>query len=77
MLFGQLEWFNKTNLNEIAQLKKQIISADKVPSFIKIMLQYVRTIQFDQKPDYDYLINLIVKEFHNNNYKNDGKYEWN
>jgi len=77
MLFGRLEWFNKTNLNEIAQLKKQIISIDDVPSFIKIMLYYVRSMKFDEKPDYDYLINLMVKEFNNNNFKNDGKYEWN
>jgi serine/threonine protein kinase len=76
MLFGKLEWFTKTNLNEIAQFKKQIISIDEVPSFIKIMLHYIRSINFDEKPDYDYLINLMVKEF-NNKYENDGKYEWN
>jgi serine/threonine protein kinase len=77
MLFGKLEWFDKTNLNEIAQLKKQIISIDEVPSFIKIMLYYVRSMKFDEKPDYDYLINLMVKEFNTNKFKNDGKYEWN
>ncbi len=77
MLFGRLEWFNKTNLNEICQLKKQIISIDEVPSFIKIMLYYVRSMKFDEKPDYDYLINLMVTEFNNNNFKNDGKFEWN
>jgi len=77
MLFGKLEWFDKTNLNEIAQLKKQIISIEEVPSFIKIMLYYVRSIKFDETPNYDYLINLMVKEFNTNNFKNDAKYEWN
>jgi hypothetical protein len=77
MLFGRLEWFTKTNLNQIAELKKQIISIDEVPAFIKKMLHYVRTINFNEKPDYDYLINLMVQEFNNNNYENDGKYEWN
>jgi hypothetical protein len=33
--------------------------------------------KFDEKPDYDYLINLMKKEFNNNNFKNDGKFEWN
>jgi serine/threonine protein kinase len=77
MLFGRLEWFTKTNLNQIAELKKQIILIDKVPSFIKIMLHHVRSMNFDEKPDYDYLIDLMVKEFNNNYYENDGKYEWN
>jgi len=77
MLFGKLEWFDKTNLDEISSLKKQIISVEDVPSFIKIMLYYVRTMKFDEKPDYNYLINLMVKEFNNNDFKNDGKFEWN
>lgn len=77
MLFGQLEWFNKTNLNEIKELKKQIILAEKVPSFIKIMLNYVRTMKFDEKPDYEHLIYLMAKEFNDCGYTNDGKYEWN
>ena len=76
ILFGRLEWFNKTNMNEIIQLKKQVLSIKEVPSFIKIMLYYVRTMKFDETPDYDYLINLIVKEFNNNEFKNDGKFEW-
>jgi serine/threonine protein kinase len=62
MLLGKLEWFNKTKLEEIAVLKKQILTIDEVPSFIKIMLYYIRTIHFDEKPDYEYLINLMVKE---------------
>lgn len=77
MLFGKLEWFNKTNMSEIINLKKQLLSIEDVPSFIKIMLYYVRSMKFDEKPDYDYLINLMVKEFNNNEFKNDGKFEWN
>jgi hypothetical protein len=76
MLFGRLEWFHKDDLSEISQLKQQIISVDEVPSFIKIMLYYVRTMKFYERPDYDYLINLMVTEY-NNNFKNDGKFEWN
>jgi serine/threonine protein kinase len=77
MLFGRLEWFHKDDLSEISQLKQQIISVDEVPSFIKIMLYYVRSMKFDERPDYDYLINLMVTEYNNNNFKNDGKFEWN
>lgn len=77
MLFGKLEWFNKTNMSEIINLKKQLLSIEDVPSFIKIMLYYVRSMKFNEKPDYDYFINLMVKEFNNNEFKNDGKFEWN
>ena len=62
MLFGNLEWFNKTDINKIVLLKKNIIEIEQVPSFIKIMLNYVRTMKFDEKPDYEYLINLMVNE---------------
>lgn len=76
MLLGTLEWFNKTNLDEILQLKKQIIHIEDVPSFIKIMLYYVRSMKFDETPDYNYLINLMVKEFTTNCFENDEKFEW-
>lgn len=59
MLFGKLEWFDKTNLDDIALLKEQIINVEEVPTFIKIMLHYVRNMRFDETPDYDYLIELI------------------
>jgi casein kinase 1 len=65
MLFGNLEWFNETDINKIALLKQNIIKKDKVPTFIKNMLHYVRTIGFDAIPDYDYLINLMFQEYDN------------
>ena len=77
MLLGKLEWFDKSNLLEIIILKQKILLIDEIPSFIKIMLYYIRGIEFDEKPDYGYLKNLLINEFNNNNFKNDGKYEWN
>ena len=77
MLFGRLKWFDKDNMNEIAELKKQILFIENIPSFIKIMLNYVTSIKFDEKPDYKFLIHLMVTEFNNNEFKNDGKFEWN
>ena len=77
MLFGRLEWFNKTNMNEIIQLKTQILCIKEVPSFIKIMLYYARSMKFDEKPNYDYLINLMIQELNNNELTNDDKFEWN
>lgn len=76
MLFGTLEWFNKSNMNEIIQLKKQLTQIDIIPSFIKLMLNYVRDMEFHEKPDYEYLINIMMIEFNNNGFTNNGKFEW-
>jgi serine/threonine protein kinase len=76
MLFGKLEWFNKTSVNDIIILKKQLLLVDEVPSFIKIMLCYIRSIAFDERPDYEYLIDLMVKELNNYSFKNNDKFEW-
>ena len=76
MLLGNLEWFNQTDIDKIALLKN-IVEFDEVPTFIKIMLYYTRSMKFDEIPHYDYLINLMVKEFNNNEFKNDEKFEWN
>lgn len=77
MLLGKLEWFNKNDINTIIQLKQQILLVDDVPLFIKKMLNYIRSVKYEEKPDYDYLINLMLTEFNNNKFKNDDKFEWN
>jgi serine/threonine protein kinase len=76
MLFGRLEWFDKNNFTEITNLKKNILNIDDIPFFIKQMLSYVRNMSFEETPNYDYLINLLVNEFKDNNLTNDEKFEW-
>lgn len=46
MLFGDLEWFEETDINKMALLKRNIINDDKIPLFIKKMLNYIRSIEF-------------------------------
>ena len=76
MLFGRLEWFNEIDINKIYILKINIVSLEEVPSFIKIMLFYIRALRFDEIPDYDYLVNLMLKVFNHNSFKSDFKFEW-
>ena len=61
MLFGDLEWFKETDINKIALLKRNIVNDDKIPIFIKKMLNYIRSIEFDATPDYDYIISLMIQ----------------
>ena len=77
MLLGKLVWFDKSNLNDIYKLKEQIILIEEVPAFIKILLNYVRKLKFDETPDYNYIINIIIETFNTNLFENDGKFEWN
>jgi serine/threonine protein kinase len=62
LLFGNLEWFNETNVQKMILLKQNIIQSDKVPEFIKKILYYIRKIEFNETPDYDYIINLMYQE---------------
>lgn len=75
MLFGPLEWFNKSH-TEMYLLKYTLTNVEEVPSFIKIILCYIRDMTFDETPDYDYIINLLVKAFNDKHYIKDDKYEW-
>ena len=77
MLLGKLVWFDKCNLNEIYKLKEKIILTEEVPTFIKILLNYVRKLKFDEPPDYNYIINIIIETFKINLFENDNKFEWN
>ena len=77
MLFGKLVWFDKSNLNDIYKLKEQIILIEEVPAFIKILLNYVRKMKFDETPDYNYIINIIIETFKTNLFENNDKFEWN
>ena len=77
MLFGKLVWFDKSNLNDIYKLKEQIILSEEVPHYIKIVLKYVRNLKFDETPDYNYIINVIIETFKHNLFENDDKFEWN
>jgi serine/threonine protein kinase len=75
MFLGKLEWFDKNNTN-MYLLKNNIINIEEVPTFIKIILHYLRNMNFDETPDYTYIIDIMVKVFNENNYVNDDKYDW-
>ena len=75
MLYGKLEWFDK-NIEDMAILKEQLTNKSEIPIFLKNMILFVRNIKFDETPDYEYIINLLVSVFNNNRYELDNIYEW-
>ena len=77
MLLGNLEWFDKSNLDTIYDLKRKIIELEYVPEFIKIILLYIRNIKFEETPNYNYIIKIMINTFMENSFVNDDIFEWN
>jgi len=77
LYFGKLEWEEcKTNI-EIFSKKEKIVETEDVPMFIKNLLYYVRFLKFNEKPDYEYIINTMKKVYTDNGFIEDNVYEWN
>jgi hypothetical protein len=77
MLLGNLEWFQFNDLNEVYRLKTAFIKCIFLPAFIKEMLIYIRSIDFEERPNYNYLINILEFTFKANGLNDDNKFEWN
>ena len=77
MFTGKLEWTTGTTNRDIFELKRDLMKKEYVPSFIKSILSYVRELKFDERPNYDHIINILELEFTINLFVNDDKYEWN
>jgi serine/threonine protein kinase len=58
-LIIQLPWHNKRDIQEIIQQKANIIHSTPIPTFIKTMITYVRSIGFSEEPNYGHLINIL------------------
>jgi serine/threonine protein kinase len=66
LYFGVLEW-SKTNIFEnyeknneqIRILKTQMFQNKEVPTIFKTMLEYIRSLAFEEKPNYEFLRNSL------------------
>ena len=65
MILGRLYWFN-TDIETMVALKKDVINVLPVSLFIKNMLLNVRNMSFEERPDYDLLINILQDEMNDN-----------
>ena len=77
MFVGRLEWFGETDVYKIIRMKSELTQQPDLPSFIKHMLQYVRQLKFDEKPDYQLLLGILIDLFNEHGFrKDDDEYEW-
>lgn len=81
---GRLPWSQQRNLS-LAELNAYVREwkmkplnevCEEYPAFFKECLEYLRTIKFNDDPDYCLLIDIICKVMDKMNYVDDGLYEW-
>ena len=81
MLFGK---FFSVNVNKddpnpfkILILKKEQLT--NIPRFLTVTINYVRTLRFEEEPDYKYIIRVfseVLEEQREMEYEEDDEYEW-
>ena len=59
MLIGPLEWFGTTDMETMYRLKRELTFKADVPLVVRDVLRYIRTLQFSDTPDYEYIIQLL------------------
>ena len=59
--FGKLGWENKSS-SEIYKEKENIMKLQLIPNYIKLLLTYVRTLEFETEPNYDYIFDILKCE---------------
>ena len=59
MLFGKDFGTNTNNLKQLI-LNKELLT--NVPQFLKVAINYVRTLKFEEDPDYKYIMQLFSEE---------------
>lgn len=68
----------KNHYRNIAEIKSKLVPEElirKHPEFVNYM-NYVRCLQFNENPDYEYLYNLMKERFIELNYVYDAQYDW-
>jgi serine/threonine protein kinase len=55
----KLDWENCMSITEIYEMKKNIIFNENIPEYFRNMLVYIRTLEFNERPNYFYLINFL------------------
>jgi serine/threonine protein kinase len=59
---GWLPWNNITDDFKIIDLKNNILESDRYPAILLCFLRYVRTLKYDETPNYAYIIEQFQNE---------------
>jgi len=75
LLLGKITW-NDCCIGDITEQKKNLTLQLIIPQFIKILLTYVRSLNFKDAPDYNYLFGILKNEFNLLKLANTIEFEW-
>jgi casein kinase I family protein HRR25 len=59
LYFEKLDWVDFDDINDIKSAKENLLKNDAVPKVLKDMLYYIRSVAFDEIPNYDYLFDIL------------------
>ena len=80
MLFGKLGWDKEVDQINISLKKEQLTNISQtlttIPHFLKELIVYTRTLEFDECPDYNEIVNIFEKVFKELGYEEDDIYEY-
>jgi serine/threonine protein kinase len=59
LYYGKLDWENSMSITGIYEMKKNIIYNQNIPAYFRNMIMYVRTLEFNERPNYFHLMNFL------------------
>jgi serine/threonine protein kinase len=59
LYYGKLDWENSMSITGIYEMKKNIIYNQNIPAYFRNMITYVRTLEFNERPNYFHLMNFL------------------
>lgn len=59
LYFGKLEWGHIMSIATVYEMKKNVINDENIPQCFRNMLMYIRTLEFNERPNYFYLMNFF------------------
>lgn len=76
MTNGTSMWYCHTNVEQIINCKIEAQTSVTTPTFIKILLDYICNMGFDETPDYNYIIKLMIDVFNEHKFTYNNQFEW-
>jgi serine/threonine protein kinase len=59
LLYGTLDWYEEKSISNVILYKSKLTKEEIIPNIIKQMLFYVYQLKFEDKPNYNYLYNML------------------
>lgn len=69
LYFGKVPWHGLATPNDIYVQKQEIADKKSTPKFISALLTYVRGLEFDEEPDYVFMLDAIDAEYKSHRFK--------